>query len=122
VRLVEVIQIENEIAFRRGIKSEIPEVGVSADDRLDTGARHPIEVLRHQRGRPAQKGIRRYDHATDPHRNQALQAPHVRFLDAIDRIRPFRFHLPAAKLSAPELFSQRSACRSTLFSTRQPGP
>src|SRR5262245_55510169 len=111
MRFVEVIQVEDEVALRRGIKPEIPKVRIAADNRLDAGARHAIEILCHQGGRSSKESIRRDGHPSYAHRNQALKATRVGLLDEIDRIRPIGFRSPAAKLATLDLLPQCSASR-----------
>ena len=56
--LVEVVEVEDEVALRRGVEAEVPEVRVTADDRCDAGGGQPGEVCGHDRGGTAEEGER----------------------------------------------------------------
>ena len=56
--LVEVVEVEDEVALGRGVEAEVAQVRVAADDRQDAGGRQPGEVLGHDRRGAAQEGER----------------------------------------------------------------
>ena len=64
--LVEVAQIEVEVALRRGPEAEVQDVGVTAELDLDAAVRPGGEVGRHHRGGAAVEVPRRKGHALVP--------------------------------------------------------
>ena len=72
VRLVEVVEVEDEVALRGGVEAEVAQVRVAADHRRDAGGRQRGEVRGHDRGRPAEERERARDHPPDPHRDQPV--------------------------------------------------
>ena len=48
MRFVEVIQVEDEVALRRGVESKISQMRIATDHWLNARARHTIEILGHQ--------------------------------------------------------------------------
>ena len=57
VRLVEVVQVDDQIPLRRGVEAEVPKVRVTADHRGDAGGRQPGHVRRPSRP-PRRAGTR----------------------------------------------------------------
>jgi hypothetical protein len=122
VGLVEVVEVEDQVALGRGVEAEVAQVGVAADDRLDPGAGQMGEVLGHQRGRAAQEGVRRGQHAPDPHRHQPLQPALVGLLDQVQRVGPVRGRPPAAEGAPLDPLAQGPPGRQSLLAGRQRGP
>ena len=107
VRLVEVVEVEDEIALRRGVEAEVAQVGVTADHRGDAGGRQRGEVRGHDRRGAAQEGERARDHPPDPHRDQPLHPALV--------ARDHRLHgVGAAAVSDPSrpALERGTRCRS----------
>jgi hypothetical protein len=75
MRLVEIVQVENQVSFRRGVEPEVAQVGVATNHRLDAGARQTGEILSHERCSTAQKCVRRRQHPADPKGDQAFETP-----------------------------------------------
>ena len=57
VRLVEVVQVDHEVSFGRGIQAEIAQVRVAADDRGDARRLEPREVVGHDDRGATQKAV-----------------------------------------------------------------
>ena len=106
VGLVEVVEVEDQVALGRGVEAEVAQVGVAADDRLDPGPGQVGEVLGHQRGRAAQERVRRGRHPPDPHRDQPLQPALVGLLDQVQRVGPVLGRPPAPEGAPPDLLAQ----------------
>ena len=75
--LVEVIEIDHELALGRGVEAEVAEVGVTADDRRDAGRGQLREVLGVHRRGAAEEGVRRGRHAPDPDGDEPLDVTGV---------------------------------------------
>ena len=74
MRLVEVVQVDDQIPLGRAVETEVAEVRVAADHRGDAGGRQPGDILRHHDGGAAQEPVRRGGHPPDPDRESATQA------------------------------------------------
>src|SRR4051794_20481236 len=61
-RLVEVVDVEDELALGRGEAAEVRHVGVAAELRVQAGHRRVGEVRSHDGGRPAEERERRLEH------------------------------------------------------------
>ena len=66
VGLVEVVEVDHEVALRRGVEAEVAQVGVAADHRGDAGGRQVRHVVGHHDGGAAQEPVRRRDHPARP--------------------------------------------------------
>ena len=108
VRFVEVVEIEDQIAFRRGVEPEISQVRITADHGLDAGSWQGRKILGHERGRTTQEGIRGRHHAADPDRDQELHTIRMSFLHEIDGIRSVFSGRPAAQVATLDLVSQKT--------------
>ena len=75
--LVEVVEVEDEVALGGGVEAEVAQVRVTADHRRDAGGGQPGEVLRHHPGRAAEEGERAGGHPPDPHRDQPAHPARV---------------------------------------------
>src|SRR3984893_7592747 len=120
MRLVEVVQVENQVSFRRGVEPEVAQVGVTTDHRLDTRPRQTGKILSHERRSAAQKSVRRRQHPADPKGDQAFETPRMRLFDEIYRIGPVLRGPPAAEDPPWHLVSQRAAGVVALL-LRRPG-
>ena len=56
--LVEVVEVEDQIAFWRGVKAKVSEVCVPADDRGDTCRGEARQILGHHDDGATQKPVR----------------------------------------------------------------
>ena len=65
MRFVEVVEIEDQIALRRGVEPEVSQVRIAADHGLDAGSGKVAKSWA-MRGRTTQEGIRGRHHAADP--------------------------------------------------------
>ena len=70
MRLVEVVEVEDERALGRGEAPEVGEVGVAAELRVEADARRRGEVVGHDRRRAAVEGERRDEHSAVAHRHE----------------------------------------------------
>ena len=122
VGLVEVVEVEDQVALGRGVEAEVAQVGVAADDRLDPGAGKVGEVLGHQGGRAAQERVRRGHHPPDPHRHQPLQPPLVGLVDQVQRVGPVLGRPPAPQGAPPHPVAQGPPGLEALLAGRQRGP
>ena len=105
VRLVEVVEVDDEVALRRGVEAEVAQVGVAADHRRDPGGREVAEIVGHHPGGPPEEPVRRGRHPAHPDRDQRVHPALVRSPDLLHDVgsagprgpRPQRraWHLPA---------------------------
>ena len=70
MRLVEVVQVEDELALGGGVASDVGEVGVAAKLRVEAYARRRGEVVRHDRRRAAVERERGDEHPAVAHRDE----------------------------------------------------
>ena len=56
--LVEVVQVDDQVPFRRSVEAEVAEVCITADDGGDAGRGQMSDVLGHHDGGTAQKTVR----------------------------------------------------------------
>jgi hypothetical protein len=122
VGLVEVVEVEDQVALGRGVEAEVAQVGVAADDRLDPGPGQVGKVLGHERGRAAQEGVRRGHHPPHPHRHQPLEPALVGLLDQVQRVGPVLGRPPPAELTPLDLLAQGLPDRRALLVGRQRRP
>ena len=86
-RLVEVVDVEQRIAFRREKGAEVHQMAVAARLELDAGNRLAREIHRHQRRGAAQEREGRLRHALAADRQQRRQTALVRLVENGDRDR-----------------------------------
>ena len=89
-RLVEVVDVEGEAAFRGGVGAEVQEVRVAAGLDVETGHRRVREIRRHDDGRAPQESERRLEHPRVAHGHQIRQPGGVRLLEQFDGIGSIR--------------------------------
>ena len=87
-RLVEVVHVEHEVAFRGREHAEVEQVGVAARLDPEPAGRRGREVVGHDLGRAAEERERRHQHPPDPDRHEVAHARAVAFLEQRDRIGP----------------------------------
>ena len=107
--LVEIIDVEEDVALRRGKAAEIHEVGVAARLHAKSGGRTRSEIGRHDGGRAAIKGERRLRHAPEADRDQLRNPVFIGLVQKLDRIAPVPGRLPAAMGCARRCVAQRLA-------------
>ena len=84
--LVEVVEVEDEFAFRGGIEAEVADVRVTACRDHDPRVRVAGEVHGHQPGRPSVERERVLEHALHAQGHQFLVAVFVLFADMGDGV------------------------------------
>ena len=120
-RLVEVVDVEDQLAVGRGVAAEVGEVRVAAELGPEAGRRRGREVGGHHRGRPAVEGERGDQHARVSQRHE-LRDPRLRLaLEHVHRVGPIRRRLPVAVGRARR---RRSAppCRASRARPGSPPP
>src|SRR5580658_2876821 len=111
-RLVEIVDVEDEISFGRGEDAEVLQVTIAAS--LDVDARiggEGAQIVRHEARDAAQEGKRRSRHARVSHRDQVRKPPHIRRFEDGDRVRPPAARPPIAVRASPEFGAQRLSLR-----------
>ncbi len=92
--LVEVVDVEDQAPVGRGEHAEVQQVRVAARLHPDAGRRRVRQIPGHRRGRAAEVGKRRRDHAPVPDRHQVGYPGPGLLLEYVDRVRPVRRRLP----------------------------
>ena len=115
-RLVEIVEIEDQVALGRCKSAEVEQVAVAARLHVDAGGRHRGEIVRHQRRRAAQERERRADHASVADRHQFLQPAAVGGLEYRDGVaspaRRLPFGVALARNPLAEGLAKREPFRS----------
>ena len=122
VRLVEVVQVDDQIPLRGGVEAEVPQVRVTADHRGDAGGRQPGSIRRHHHRRTAQESVRRGGHPPDPHRDQPAEPAVMRLDDQLHRIGPAAIRGPLSQRAARNLPPQLPAYLVPVTPRRRPPP
>ncbi len=99
-RLVEVIDVEDQVAVGRGKHAEVQQVRVTAGLHPDVGRGGMGEIPCHRRRRAAEVGERRGDHAPVPDRHKIRYPGLGLLLENGDRVRPVRRRLPLSMTRA----------------------
>jgi hypothetical protein len=86
MRLVEVVDVEDQFALRRPEESEVGQVRVAAELHLELSAREHAQIGRHDRGTAPVEGEGALEHPTVPLRDQLLQAARDLCLEDRDRV------------------------------------
>ena len=105
--LVEIVDIEEDVAFRCGEAAEIHEVSVAAGLHVKSGGEGRCEVGRHDRSRAAIEGERRLRHTPEADRDKLRNPAFIGLLQERDRIAPVLGRLPAAMRGARGGVAQR---------------
>ena len=87
--LVEVVEIEEQCPFRRGVVAEVEQMGIAAELNLHTAAGQRRQVGGHHRRRPAEAGEGIRGHAGVTHRHEPSEAIGILRLQQRDRIGAF---------------------------------
>ena len=111
---VEIVDVEEDVALRRGEAAEIHKVSVAAGLYAKSGRRGRRQIGRHDRGCAAIKGERRLGHASEADRDQLRDSAFVGLAQKLDRIAPILGRLPAAVRGARRRVAQRLACGAPL--------
>ena len=125
--LVEVAQVEVEVALRRGPEPEVQDMGVPAELHLDAAVRPGGQVGRHDGGRAAVEVPRRERHALVPERGELGQPDVVLGQDACRRgrgrgsARPSRPGRPGAPAPGPAVPSRGARRRGGEIVLRRDG-
>ena len=106
---IEVVDVEEDVALRRGEAAEIHKVSVAASLHAKSGRRGRRQIGRHDRGRAAIEGERRLGHAPEADRDQLRDSAFVGLAQKLDRIAPILGRLPAAMRGARRRVAQRLA-------------
>ena len=113
-RLVEIVDAEHQPPIRSRKRTEVRQVRITTQLRMQTRPRHPRQIRRHQVGRTAIERKRRHQHAPITDRHQ-LRHPRLRLLlQQLHRRRPHRRRLPRRVRRARHLRPRRLAPRHPL--------
>ena len=113
-RLVEVVQAEDEPPVGGCEDAEVEEMRVARELNGQPGPRRRREICRHDRGRAAEEGKRRKEHAPVPDRHELRDARSRLLLEQPDGIGPIWRRLPVGVLRASNLGSSGLSARSPL--------
>jgi hypothetical protein len=89
-RLVEIVDVEHEIAFGRAEQPEVEHVGIAAQLHTEPRSRRVGQIHRHDRGSAPVEPERGLRHPPVPDRDEFRQPGRGLRLDHLDRIAPFR--------------------------------
>ena len=95
-RLVEVVDVEQQLPLGRREDPEVREVGVAAELNGDARARGRREIGRHDQRRAAEEGERRREHPAMTHRDELLDPIRALLLEQRNRVGPIVRRLPRA--------------------------
>ncbi len=95
-RLVEVVDVEEQLAIRGGEGAEVGEVGVAAELHGEAAARGARQVRRHHRRGAAVEGERRGEHPPVAERDELADPRGGLGLEQLDRVRPVARRRPLA--------------------------
>jgi hypothetical protein len=118
--LVEVVEVEHQVALGRGVEAEVAEVGVPADDWGDPGRGESREVVRHDPGVAAKEGVRRRHHPADTDGDERRDPILVRSDHLLHRIGAALGRRPDTQAGAGDLPPQRAAQRVALLPGHRP--
>ena len=113
--LVEVIDVEDDVAFRRCKATEVHQMAVAACLHPDADVGRSGEVGGHHPGGATVEGKRRLEHPAVADRHKVRQPAGIRRTQQIYRIRARLAFLPGGMLGARELVAQRPARRCPLI-------
>ena len=119
-RLVQVVDVEDDVALGRGKGAEVHQVRVAAGLHAQAAARRGGQVGGHQRCRAAIEGEGRRRHAPEADRDQFGQASRVRFAQQFHRVAAALGRLPAGVRRARHRVAQGLAL-GTAVAGRQIG-
>src|SRR4051812_6987493 len=93
---VKIIQIENDVALRGAVQTEIIEVGVAVYNYFHSGDRRIRQVRGHYNRRTTEESERRFGHATHSKGNEVLEPSSVAAVQQVKRARPILRRFPAS--------------------------
>ena len=111
---IEVVDVEDQVAFRRGEKAKVGDMAVSAGLHPDTADGRGCQIMCHHRGRAAQKSKWVRQHAPKADGNQFRRPALARFLQDVDGIAPAGRGLPFDMCDARRLGAPGTALRNAL--------
>jgi hypothetical protein len=106
--LVEVVQVDDQVPFRRRVKSEVTQMSITANHRRDAGCGEMRYVLRHDDCGTPQETVRGGDHAANPDRNEMGNPAFVRADDQINGVWAPAARLPVSQRSTWHLVPKAS--------------
>src|SRR5439155_15573076 len=119
--LVEVVEVEEEIALGRGELTEVRQVSVPTELSTGTGLWGHRGVGRHNVGGPAEEGELRHRHSPVADGHERRNAPCGLLLEQRDRIRARASRSPGGVARAGNLGSYRLADFSPLWGRQASG-
>ncbi len=108
--LVEVVEVEEQGALRRGERPEVRQVRVAAELNRQARPGRARQVGGHDLGRPAVEGERRHHHPPMPHRHEVGLTRRVLLLEQGERVRAARGRRPT-RMARPRHLPPQTPCR-----------
>ena len=122
MRLVEVVQVDDQIALRGGVEAEVAQVRVTADHRGDPGGRQAGNILRHHDRGAAQEAVGPGGHPADAERDQPVEPALVRLHDQLHRVGSAAIRGPLPQRAARNLAPQFPSHLVAVTPRRRPSP
>ena len=116
--LVEIVEVEDQVALGRGEHAEVAQVGVPAGLDVQSGAGRGGQVRGHDEGRAPVEGERGHQHPAVPDGHQLLHPRHGLALEELHRIGSRRERLPGP-LGGPGHFGAGGLAQVDPFLRRQ---
>ena len=113
-RFVEIVDVEKDVALRRGEAAKVHKVSVAAGLHAKSGPWGRRQISRHDRGRATVEGEGRLGHASEGDRDQRRDPAFVGLAQKFDRIPPILGRLPTAMRGARRRIAQRLPGRAPL--------
>jgi hypothetical protein len=113
--LIEIIDVEDELALGGGESSDINQMTIAAGLHSNSRFGRPRQIAGHHRRRSAQECERGGEHTPVPDRYEVCQPRFIRFDQKIDRVGPILPRRPSCMLFAWNPSPQRSACFPALL-------
>ncbi len=120
-RFVEVVDVQNQVALRRGEDAEVQQMAVAARLYSQAGAGERGQVVSHQARRAAQEGERAAQHPPITDGDQIRHAIPIGLFQHADRVASLGRRLPGGVALARQLLAQRLARRHALVSREKRG-
>ena len=106
---VEIVDVEEDVALRRGETAEIHQMSVAAGLHAKSARRSRRQIGRHDCGRAAIESKRRLGHAGEAQRDQGGDAAFVSLAQKLDWIPPTLGRLPTSVRGTQRRIAQRPA-------------
>ena len=100
VRLIEIVEVDDQVALGGGVETEVAQVRVAADDRRDAGGGQLGNVLGHDDSGAAQESVGIGRHPADPQWDQPVQPALMRLHDLLHRVGSVGRRRPVAQRAA----------------------